>query len=97
MAGAFTTIVTNGVVPAYNIGPRSINGGAGPEPARPTPTYRQSTVTNATGGGGEQVFCGSSDDPFFVDLGGDFRPGRLRAPTRAPATAWPSTTCTPLR
>ena len=69
--GAFTAIVTGGVVPAYNIGPRSINTGVGLN----VPSYtdlRQSAVTPAGGGGGEQVFCGSSDDPFFVDLGAVF-------------------------
>ncbi len=69
--GAFTTIVTNGVVPAYNVGPRSITTTVGLN----QPSYtalRQSAVTTATGGGNEQVFCGSSDDPFFVDLGAVF-------------------------
>ncbi len=69
--GAFNAIVTNGVVPAYNVGPRSIETPVGLN----QPSYtalRQSAVTNATGGGGEQVFCGSSDDPFFVDLGAVF-------------------------
>jgi hypothetical protein len=69
--GGFTTIVSNGVVPAYNIGPRSINGGAGLNQPSYT-NYRQTTVVNATGGGGEQIFCGPSDDPFFVDLGATF-------------------------
>jgi hypothetical protein len=68
----FSTIVTNGVVPVYNIGPRSINGGAGLNQPAPYATLRQSAVTNATGGGGEQIFCGPSDDPFFVDLGATF-------------------------
>ncbi|MDO7874881.1 DUF4331 domain-containing protein [Hymenobacter sp. ASUV-10] len=69
--GAFTTIVSNGVVPAYNIGPRSISGAAGLNQPDYT-AYRQTTVANATGGGGEQIFCGPSDDPFFVDLGAAF-------------------------
>ncbi|MET4075186.1 DUF4331 domain-containing protein [Hymenobacter sp. UYCo722] len=68
----FTAIVTNGVVPVYNIGPRSINGGAGLNQPLPYATLRQNAVTTATGGGGEQVFCGPSDDPFFVDLGATF-------------------------
>ena len=70
--GAFTTIVTNGVVPPYNIGPRSINGAAGLNQPSPYATLRQNTVTSATGSGGEQVFCGPSDDPFFIDLGATF-------------------------
>ena len=68
----FSTIVTNGTVPVYNIGPRSINGGAGLNQPLPYATLRQNAVANATGGGGEQVFCGPSDDPFFVDLGATF-------------------------
>ncbi|MGI4887402.1 MAG: DUF4331 domain-containing protein [Janthinobacterium lividum] len=69
--GAFTAIVTNGVVPPYNVGPRTISTGVGLNQPSYT-TLRQSTVTTATGGGGEQVFCGTSDDPFFVDLGAVF-------------------------
>ncbi|MDJ0366326.1 DUF4331 domain-containing protein [Hymenobacter sp. H14-R3] len=76
--GAFTTIVANGVVPAYNIGPRSITSGAGLAKASYT-DYRQGTVTTAAGGAGEQVFCGSSDDPFYVDLGAIFDLAGLRA------------------
>ena len=73
--GAFTTIVTNGVVAPNNIGPRSINSGVGLN----KPSYtdlRQSTVTMATSG--EQVFCGPSDDPFFADLGAIFDLANLR-------------------
>ncbi|MFD1469909.1 DUF4331 domain-containing protein [Hymenobacter caeli] len=75
--GAFTAIVSNGVVPPYNIGPRSINTGVGLSQPSYT-TLRQNAVTAATGGGGEQVFCGSSDDPFFVDLGAVFDLAGLR-------------------
>ncbi|MFN8396680.1 MAG: DUF4331 family protein [Bacteroidia bacterium] len=73
--GAFTTIVSNGVVPPYNIGPRSITGGAGLNT-----TYDalfNGGVMTATGAGGEKVFCGPTDDPFFVDLGGVFDVGDL--------------------
>ena len=76
--GAFTTIVANGVVPAYNIGARSINSGVGLGQASYT-AYRQGAVTTASGGAGEQVFCGSSDDPFYVDLGAIFDLAGLRA------------------
>ncbi len=76
--GTPVTIVSNGVVPAYNIGPRSISSGAGLAQASYT-AYRQGAVTNAGGGGGEQVFCGSSDDPFYVDLGAIFDLAGLRA------------------
>ena len=66
---SFQTIVTNGVVPPPNIGPRSISSGAGLN----TPDYN--TLINnsiATASSGEKVFCGTADDPFFVDLGGIF-------------------------
>ena len=75
---AFTAIVTNGVVPPPNIGPRSIENptlGLGK-------TYKQlmeSAVTTATGSGKETIYCGPSDDPFFVDLGGIFDLGQTRA------------------
>lgn len=65
----FTTVISNGVVPPYNIGPRSIENatvGLGT-------TYDalfNGAVTNSSGG--ETVFCGPTDDPFFVDLAGIF-------------------------
>jgi hypothetical protein len=77
VGGNVTTLISNGVVPAYNIGPRSINTGVGLGQASYT-AYRQGAVTNAGGGGGEQVFCGSSDDPFYVDLGAIFDLAGLR-------------------
>jgi len=76
--GVFTTIVTNGIVPPPNIGPRSISGGAGLGVASYN-TLMTAAITNATGGGGEVVYCGPSDDPFFVDLGGIFDLGATRA------------------
>ena len=65
----WTTVLSNGVVPPPNIGPRSIEDatvGLGS-------TYQQ-LFTNAIGTAtsGETVFCGPIDDPFFVDLGGVF-------------------------
>ncbi len=77
--GAFTAIVTGGTVPVNNIGPRSITSGAGLG-APSYATLRQNAVTNATGGNsaGEQIFCGPSDDPFFVDLGAIFDLAGLR-------------------
>lgn len=64
----WTTIVDAGVVPPNNIGPRSITGGAGLN------TTYGSLFNNAitTSSSGEKVFCGPSDDPFFVDLAGIF-------------------------
>ncbi|WP_090166557.1 DUF4331 family protein [Neolewinella agarilytica] len=65
----FETVVANGEVPAPNIGPRSIESavGLGQESYE---AYWMSKVTTATSG--EQVFAGTVDDPFFVDLGGIF-------------------------
>ena len=71
--GTFTAIVTSGVVPPNNIGPRSISTSVGlNQPSYAT--VRQSAVTNAAGGNsaGEQIFCGPSEDPFFIDLGAVF-------------------------
>ncbi len=76
--GISKSIVSNGVVPPPNIGPRSIEDptlGLGS-------TYEDlytSAVTTATGSGGEIIYCGPADDPFFVDLGGVFDLGQTRA------------------
>ncbi len=67
--GAFQTIVTNGIVPPPNIGPRSIDNtvlGLGKTYAQ----LMQAAIMSP--GTGEKVFCGPADDPFFVDLGGIF-------------------------
>ena len=74
--GAFTTLKTDGVVPPPNIGPRSITGDAGLKAA----SY-ESLFTGAiqTVDGDIKVFCGPVDDPFFVDLGGIFDLGGIRA------------------
>ena len=76
----FTNIVTNGIVPAANIGPRSIISTglpAGLGLHQPSYySYMQSTIAN--GANGEKVFCGPIDDPFFVDLGGAFDLGNFR-------------------
>ena len=76
----FSTIVTNGIVPPPNIGPRSISTTVGLN----APDYN-SLITSAiaTATSGEKVFCGTADDPFFVDLGGVFDVGD------APRTASP--------
>jgi hypothetical protein len=65
---SFVAIVTNGIVPPPNIGPRSIESGAGLN------TTYEALITGAitTASTGEKVFCGPSDDPFYVDLGGIF-------------------------
>ena len=78
--GAFTPIVTGGVVPPNNVGPRSINGAAGLATAAPYETLRTAAI--ATASSGERVFCGPADDPFFADLGAIFDLANLR-PTNA--------------
>ncbi len=65
---SFTTIVTNGKVPPPNIGPRSIESGAGLNTSYDA-LIQASIMTSSTG---EKVYCGPADDPFFVDLGGIF-------------------------
>lgn len=78
----FQTIVTNGIVPPPNIGERSISSGVG----LGAPSY-ESLMTSAiaTASTGEKVFAGTSDDPFFVDLGGIFDLGDAprQGPTRS--------------
>ncbi|OGX86409.1 DUF4331 family protein [Hymenobacter glacialis] len=71
-------IVASGVVPPNNIGPRSINGGAGLGLTEPYETLRTNAITMATGGGGEKILCAPSDDPFFADLGAIFDLAGLR-------------------
>jgi len=66
---SWTTVLSNGVVPPPNIGPRSIEGGAGLGAA----SYEELiTAAILTASSGETVYCGPADDPFFVDLGGIF-------------------------
>ncbi len=65
----FETIVRNGIVPPPNIGPRSISSPVGLNVGDYN-TLINNAITTATTG--EKVFCGTADDPFFVDLGGIF-------------------------
>ncbi|MFN8145056.1 MAG: DUF4331 family protein [Bacteroidia bacterium] len=74
--GAFTTIVSNGIVPPANIGPRSITGGAGLNAPDYETLFNAAVTTASTG---ETIYCGPADDPFFVDLGGIFDLGQTRA------------------
>ncbi len=63
--GPFSAVISNGVVPPNDIGPRSIQGAFGL-----STTY--STLVNAaitTASSGEKVFCGPADDPYFADIG----------------------------
>ncbi len=72
--GYFKTIITDGVVPPNNIGPRSISSAVGLN------TTYDALWANAitTASTGETIFCGPTDDPFFVDLGGIFDLGGTR-------------------
>lgn len=77
----FSTILTDGIVPPNNIGPRSIESGAG------LGTTYADIFTDAilTASTGEKVFAGPADDPFYVDLGGIFDLGdapRTEGPAR---------------
>jgi len=74
----FTDIVTNGIVPPNNIGPRSINDPIVGLGASSYDALMQAAI--ATASTGEKVFCGPVDDPFFVDLGGIFDLGQTRIP-----------------
>ncbi len=65
---SFSAIITNGTVAPPNIGPRSIESGAGLNKSYAT-LFAEAITTASTG---ETVFAGPSDDPFFVDLGGIF-------------------------
>ncbi len=67
--GSWSTIISNGVVPPPNIGPRSIQSAVGLHQAG-YQTIMYNAVTKASTG--EDVFAGPVDDPFFVDLGGIF-------------------------
>jgi len=65
----FRMIITDGIVPPPNIGPRSISSPVGLNVQDYNTLINQDISTAATG---EKVFCGTADDPFFVDLGGIF-------------------------
>ncbi|MGV9012908.1 MAG: DUF4331 domain-containing protein [Flavobacteriales bacterium] len=66
---SWTTVITNGIVPPPNIGPRSIE-----DPTVGLGTTYDALINSAimTASTGETVYCGPADDPFFVDLGGIF-------------------------
>ncbi len=65
----WSTVLTDGIVPPPNIGPRSIEGAAGLGAMSYDALIGAAIMTASSG---ETVFCGPSDDPFFVDLGGIF-------------------------
>ena len=73
----FTTILANGIVPPYNIGPRSIDStgiGLGMSYA----TIMQNAINSNVATTGERAYAGPIDDPFFVDLAGAFDVGNFR-------------------
>src|SRR5580698_9975937 len=74
-------IVNDGTVPPPNIGPRSISSPVGLNVADYNTLITQAITTASTG---EQVFCGTADDPFFVDLGGIFDLGDAPRTTGTP-------------
>ena len=74
---SFTTILTNGIVPAYNIGPRSIDS-AGIGLGMSYAMLMQNAINANTATTGEKAYCGPVDDPFFVDLAGAFDVGNFR-------------------
>jgi hypothetical protein len=65
----FQTIISNGIVPPPNIGPRSISSPVGLNAPDYNSLMNKAIMTAASG---EKVFCGPVDDPFFVDLAGAF-------------------------
>jgi len=82
--GAFTTVFSDGVVPAPNIGPASISSSAGLN--KPSyQAYAESTIKTISiaGVGTAKVFCGPTDDAFFTDLGSIFDLGGIRSKVTA--------------
>lgn len=69
----FVTVIDGGVVPPTNIGARSIDSDLGL--GTPYADLMANAITGASSG--ERVFCGPSDDPFYVDLGGVFDLGNM--------------------
>jgi hypothetical protein len=72
----FSTIVSSGIVPPANIGPRSIQNSTVGLGASSYGSLMTSAI--ATASTGESVFCGPVDDPFFVDLAGAFDLANIR-------------------
>ena len=77
---SFETLISDGIVPPPNIGPRSIGSGVG------LGTTYEGLIAEAItmSSGGERVYCGPADDPFFVDLGGIFDLGNAPRQNGAP-------------
>jgi hypothetical protein len=75
----FSTIISNGIVPPPNIGPRSITDPTVGLGASSYDALMNAAITTAPSG--EIIYCGPADDPFFVDLGGIFDLGETRGTT----------------
>jgi hypothetical protein len=75
----WSTIVASGIVPPPNIGPRSISNAVVGLGAANYDALINASIASATGGGGETIYCGPADDPFFADIGGVFDIGQTRA------------------
>ncbi len=71
----FVTIISSGIVPPNNIGPRSIDNSTVGLGTNYNDLMAGAITTASTG---EKVFCGPVDDPFFVDLAGIFDVGHFR-------------------
>ncbi|WP_207430167.1 DUF4331 family protein [Sabulibacter ruber] len=69
------TILGNGKVAPYNVGPRSIEGAVGLNSNYDA--LMRASIMNTSDN--SKVFCGPVDDPFFVDAGGIFDLGNIRA------------------
>jgi hypothetical protein len=72
---SFTTVISNGHVPAYNAGPRTIE-----TPVGLNTNYHQESLIEGMerAPSGEHVFVGPVDDPFFIDIGAFADLGNLR-------------------
>lgn len=66
---SFSTVISNGVVPPPNVGPRSISSPVGLNAPDYNTLMRNSIRTASSG---ERVFAGPIEDPFFTDIGGIF-------------------------
>jgi hypothetical protein len=78
---SFEALITNGMVPPPNIGARSIESGVGLGAADYESLINEAITMS---GGGEKVYCGPADDPFYVDLGGIFDLGNAPRQNGAP-------------
>lgn len=65
----FMMVISGGMVPPPNIGARSIENSTVGLGSSYSDLIKAAIMTASSG---EKVYCGPSDDPFFVDLGGIF-------------------------